>query len=291
MGLGETIVQIQKMKMNALGIKSRIISTPVAKQHVYDIEGQGSLPPIVVLHGIGGGSTSFEKVLYILRRFFKRILVPEAPGHGFSEPPNVDVNPDTLYSGIAHIINSELEEPAIIFGNSMGGAFSIYYALDNPERVLGLILSSPGGAKMEEEEWQKFLNTFRLKDILDGVNFMNSLIYKPSVVSLLFGNYLLANLSKPVVQELLDNTPVDYLFTPKQLKQLTMPILMIWGKADRLALPEQREYFREHLPKHAIIDEPEDFGHCPHMDRPIQLAARIIDFAEKIQTSVLTRQK
>ena len=46
--------------------------------------------------------------------------------------------------------------------------------------------------------------------------------------------------------------------------------------------PEAVAYFREHLPAHAQVIEPENLGHCPHFDDPNDIATRILDFARSI---------
>ncbi len=278
--------KVIRLKMKTLGIKSRMVKTSVTEQHLYDIKGKGTLPTIVVLHGIGGGSTPFEKMLYILQRFSKRILVPEAPGHGFSQFPTDKVNAETVYEGIASVLDSELDDNFIIFGNSMGGAIAIKYALENPEKVLALSLCSPGGAYMTPENWANFLNKFRLKDKVDAINFMNSIIYKPSPFSFLLSDHILETVGNPFIQELINNVSADTLFTPEQLASLKMPIQLIWGKADRLMLKEHLDFYKKYLPKQTIIEEPEDFGHCPFLDRPVELSARVINFIQKVDNEL-----
>ncbi len=38
----------------------------------------------------------------------------------------------------------------------------------------------------------------------------------------------------------------------------------------------------QHLPSHAIIEEPAYFGHCAHLDDPKALASKILDFARSV---------
>lgn len=42
-------------------------------------------------------------------------------------------------------LDALLPEPAIVCGNSLGGAVALHYALARPEKVLGLVLLSPAG--------------------------------------------------------------------------------------------------------------------------------------------------
>jgi pimeloyl-ACP methyl ester carboxylesterase len=58
-----------------------------------------------------------------------------------------------------------------------------------------------------------------------------------------------------------------------------MPILLLWGQSERLLPRSSLAYFRHHLPRHAVIEEPVGFGHCPHLDDAARLAERLVEFA------------
>ena len=49
--------------------------------------GEGSLPPVLMLHGFGASGSQMLPVLLRLKRHARRIIVPDMPGHGFSEIP------------------------------------------------------------------------------------------------------------------------------------------------------------------------------------------------------------
>lgn len=278
--------KIIRLRMKLKGFKSRMVDTALTRQHVYDIPGKGDLPTLIVLHGIGATSTSFEKVLYIFQRFFKRIIVPEAAAHGFSENPLM-INSDILYDGLTDVINTMTNEKIILFGNSMGGALALKYALDYPDKVLALSLNSPGGAYMSPEGWDKFLDRFRVKNTIEAINFMGNITAKPDLLmSVLASNHILSSgVGSKNIQELVNSVPHDYLFTPEQLQRLKMPVQLIWGKKDRIMIEEQRQFFKKNLPEQTIIEEPEEFGHCPYMDHPVQLAARVIDFCQQFSNT------
>lgn len=264
--------------MISSGYKSHMMKTSVAEQHYYNIPGRGNLPPVVILHGIGTGNSSFYTMFSALRRHTKRIIAPEAPGHGFSLPPTVDLNPEVLFTGHSEIINSQLEEPAFIFGNSLGGGVAIEYALRFPEKVKGLILSSPAGAALPEKDFKSFLEKFRIDNTEKAVNFVSSLTYKPFPFVSFMGNDVVKMFNNKWIKSFLDSLSSEYFFTPEKLAELKMPILFIWGKSERLMLPQHLEYFKANLPEHTIIDEPEDFAHCPYLDRPFKLVDKMVDF-------------
>jgi pimeloyl-ACP methyl ester carboxylesterase len=91
-----------------------------------------------------------------------------------------------------------------------------------------------------------------------------------------------ATVERRAVRELLQAASNDDAPTPEELAALKMPILLLWGKSERLFPNRHFEYFTENLPKHAILERPESFGHCPHLDAPKRLAERIVTFARTV---------
>ena len=49
----------------------------------YFLGGEG--PPLTIVHGLGGAAINFTKLAPILARR-RRVLIPDLPGHGLSEP-------------------------------------------------------------------------------------------------------------------------------------------------------------------------------------------------------------
>jgi pimeloyl-ACP methyl ester carboxylesterase len=87
--------------------------------------------------------------------------------------------------------------------------------------------------------------------------------------------------SRPAVRELMDGASNDVFPTKEAIASLPMPILLLWGKDERLLPESHYEFFAQSLPKHAVIERPETYAHCPHFDQPADLAARIVAFARE----------
>jgi pimeloyl-ACP methyl ester carboxylesterase len=60
-----------------------------------------------------------------------------------------------------------------------------------------------------------------------------------------------------------------------------MPVLCLWGTNDHLLPDTAREFFRRHLPAHAIFEEPEGYGHAPYVDHADDFVRRIAAFARR----------
>ena len=59
-------------------------------------------------------------------------------------------------------------------------------------------------------------------------------------------------------------------------------MLLLWGRDERILPRYHLDFFRRHLPEHARFEEPEGFGHAPHLDDASALAHRILAFTADV---------
>jgi pimeloyl-ACP methyl ester carboxylesterase len=256
------------------------VETKLGRLHVYDAPGSGSLPAVVLLHGLSSSATPFGPLLQRLRRHARRVVAPDYPGHGFSEHAGA-VTPSALFESVEVVLDALKIEPSIFVGNSLGGAVALHCAIERPERVRALVLVSPAGAHASDEEWRELRSTFTLRSRAEGAAFAKRLYYRVPRILPLFAHELPAIVGRPAVGEILAAASNDELPSPEFLAKLRMPILLIWGEAERLLPASHFEYFVRHLPPQTVVLRPETYAHCPHLDDPADLAARIVEFAEK----------
>jgi pimeloyl-ACP methyl ester carboxylesterase len=280
-----TLERAARVALRARGFRSRMIETSLAPLHVYDAQGRGPLPPIVVLHGFGSTAAAFAPLLVRLRSHCRRVLAPEAPGHGFSGQPLRPLTPEAWQGALLELLDRELDEPAFLFGNSLGGAVAIRIALDRPTAVRGLVLASPAGAPGEPGDFEAVVQAFKMTSAADARRFMGRLYHRAPWYTSLIASDVMESFSRPVLRDFLDTAKPDDLFAAQELRSLTVPILLIWGQSDRIFPSAHLSFFRSHLPAHATIEEPARLGHCPHIDDPGGLARRIVAFARGIMAS------
>lgn len=280
-GLLPIVERAARAALNLRGFESRAHATSAAKLHVYDAVGHGELPTTVVLHGIGSAATPFGRVLTRLRPHVRRVLAPDLPGHGFSAAPKGPMSGETLFAALCELLESLDDEPLVLVGNSLGGALALRYALERPQRLHGLVLISPAGARMDAGEWQALLDSFRIRSTQDAQRLLERLYHRMPLYMPAFAAGLKASLQRRVVTDLLQSATPHDLPDPERLSELAMPTLLLWGQSERILPPSSLEYFRRHLPEHALIEQPEGFGHCPHIDDPARLSQRVIDFIAK----------
>jgi pimeloyl-ACP methyl ester carboxylesterase len=85
-----------------------------------------------------------------------------------------------------------------------------------------------------------------------------------------------------VVRGLLSSIAPDDMLRPEQLAALRMPVLLLWGRDERILPRAHLEFFRRHLPRHARFEEPEGLGHAPYLDDASAVARQILTFAADV---------
>lgn len=285
MGLLKLTEKLTRSGLHNAGYASRWITTSVARHHVYEANSGGPLPPLVVLHGISSSATAFAPLLFRVAKKHSRVIAPDAPGHGFSDAPRAPLTATTLFSAMTELFDALLDEPAVFFGNSLGGGMALSYALARPSKVRGLFLASPAGAAADDAELAAFMKTFDMPSRAEANAFLDKLYHrKPWFVPVFARDVQEMFSSEPVATFRASITSKD-LFTSEQLGSLAMPIRFLWGRSERLMPSAHLAFFKASLPKHAVIDEPEGFGHCPHFDDPRGLVAMIEDFSSTLRSA------
>lgn len=255
--------------------------------HVLDAQGDGRLPPLVLLHGLSSTGVHYLPLISHLRPHVRRLVLPDLPGHGFSEAPAGGMRADTVDAGLREALDAVLDEPAVIFGNSLGGIAAIRYARLRPERVRGLFLCSPGGAPMPEEELSRFLDTFRCDSHASAVAFVDRVFGRRYPFRHLVALGIKQRMRHPTVRTLLASARTDGLLSPEELADLKMPVTVSWGRRDGVLPREHLEFFRAHLPSHATVHEPPNHGHSPYLEDARGVGRAIVSFLGNVDRAQL----
>jgi pimeloyl-ACP methyl ester carboxylesterase len=273
--------RLARTTLEMTGYDSRLVRTSAGRVHVLSANGGGHLPPVVLLHGISSAAVHYLPLLQKLRSRVRRVIAPDMPAHGFSDCPSV-VRAGPLKDAMVEAMDAIIDEPAVLFGNSMGGIAAVHYAIARPERVRGLILCSPSGAMMPDEELRRFLATFALDTHGSALAFVDRLFSRRNRMRHAFAWGVRKQFGGADVRELLSSTSPADLLAPEQLASLRMPTLLLWGRDERILPRHHLEFFRRHLPEHARVEEPEGFGHAPYLDDVDGVARRILAFTSEV---------
>lgn len=110
--------------------------------HWVDFGGPTGVPPIVMVHGLGGSHLNWVRVARPLTER-NRVIAIDLPGFGFSPAAGRRTTMPANAKVLDRFINEIVGGPVILMGNSMGGAITILESAANPRAVVAVVLVDP----------------------------------------------------------------------------------------------------------------------------------------------------
>jgi pimeloyl-ACP methyl ester carboxylesterase len=110
--------------------------------HWADFGGPARVPPIVMVHGLGGSHLNWVRVARPLTER-NRVITIDLPGFGFSPAAGRRTSIEANTKVLDRFINEIIGGPVILMGNSMGGAVTILEAAASPQAVAAVVLVDP----------------------------------------------------------------------------------------------------------------------------------------------------
>ena len=297
MNILEDYKQTRQKLFDAAGIQpqSKIVSTNGAIKNVHYLEA-GSGKPLIIIHGGGGHASHWINIMKPLAENY-HLYVPDRPGCGLSD--TINYHGLDYMKNAAEFVRSFMDavglKQALVMGNSMGGYFSICFALQYPERVEKLLLiGAPAGMNLYIPFMLRLLS-------IRGLNSFMMNMTKPSIKNTynIFQMINVADASKlsvdylqhDVHSQLIPGTRKSFLsllesvltlsgfkkdlYIGDKLIQLKMPVRFLWGDKDVFETPESG------LKKASIISDykfevVENAAHMPWFDQQEKCSELII---------------
>ena len=267
----------------AVGARTRTLTSGARRVKIYDKQGSGQGPALVLVHGLGGNAYSFAALVQAAALLGKRVIVPDLPGHGRSSlrkgeaPLKLPELADSLLA-----VLDDLGEPAVVVGNSLGGALGLHALLERPAQVLGWVGLAPAGAPLTADDRNHLRRAFS-GGMPAARELQRKLWHKvPKVAWLVlrdFARYWKLPEVQPLVAEVLSS---EVELGLSRLRNAGRPALVLWGESDTLLPRSSVEWFRGHLGPGGVELVPR-CGHLPQMERPKLVARRLAQFlAEKL---------
>lgn len=239
----------------------------------YDDEGQG--PPVVCLHAIGHGASDFRRLRARLRDRF-RVIALDWPGHERSQPDVVPASVTRYAELLRQFLAAVNVERAVLVGNSIGGGAAIRVAVDEPERVRGLVLLNPAGLDSRD----------RVSSLMIAVmvRLFGSGAKRAPWFPAAFAQYYKLVLARPeaaehrarIVASAFEIAPIllqawrsfahpdsDLRVTATRVEQ---PVLLAWAIRDCFVQLKRNLPGIQAFPDHRL--ETFDAGHCPQLETP-----------------------
>jgi pimeloyl-ACP methyl ester carboxylesterase len=242
------------------GLTQRSVGTPVGAQTVF-VGGSG--PVLVLLHGAGDQAGTWAKVAPDLIKEHT-LIVPDLPGHGDSAPRSGPIEISAVLAGVEAVLDALApRQRVVLVGNSLGAWMAMLFAHAHPERV-ALAVCIDGGAIKGTNVHARVLPKTRA-EARESVNQTRdpASAYVPDFV--LDDIVRLAATAATMEAFVLDDT---------QLRELRVPVQLIWGASDRLVPLDYAEQMKAQLPQVGLFTI-ERCGHVPQVECPDKLLAAL----------------
>lgn len=239
----------------------------------YELHGEhGS--PLVMIHGYGGMIASWSPALIDRLSAHHRVILLDNRGSGRSDKPTTPYTMAQFAADVAGLLDLLQIDRAHVLGASLGGMIAQQVALRYPARVQSLILActamaGPNSPHMIApvpgilEQLTKPPSNNRAQDLRDSW----PLNYTPAFVQTgrdLLERLVQAMVAYPPTPAYALQLQLDAIFqthdTYAQLPQLTCPVLILAGTADRLIPVENARLMARLIPQAQLIEYP-GLGH------------------------------
>lgn len=270
----------------------------------YREAGSSDKPVILLLHGFPSSSHMFRDLIPVLAPYF-RVLAPDLPGFGYTETSTLY---KVTFAAIADTIDQFLSKLKVdnfyVYIFDYGAPTGLRLALKHPERVSGIVTQN-GNAYVEGIEndfWQPIREYWKKpKDDPTYFEALSKFIEDPDNVTVQYtegepnasgidplswtlDQALLARPGQTKLQvELFHDYQLNVELYPKfqeYLRTSNVPVLVIWGKNDKIFPPVGAEAYKrdvKNLEFHYV-----DGGHFALESHLQEISSKIIEvFGQK----------
>ncbi len=262
-------------------IKSVELSTRVTLE--YTEQGNARGVPVILLHGYTDSLHSFDLVMPRLPRSF-RVFALSQRGHGGSSRP-ASYSPRDFAADVAAFMDKLKIKSAVIVGHSMGSYIAQRFAIDYPDRTMGLVLAGSFttykgnpevlnlrdalASKLTDPIDRSFAREFQVSTIIRPVpeKFLETVI-EESV-------RLPVRVWKSALEAFLEDD------SSGELSRIKAPTLIVWGDRDSLFLRKEQDTLASRI-RGARLVVYSGTGHALHWEEPDRFASDLAAFTDKL---------
>jgi len=252
-------------------------------------EGPQNGAPLVFLHGATLWWKDFEPLFQPLEKNW-HIYACDMRGHGKSSRTPGKYHAVDFYPDIVNFIRSQIREPVILMGHSIGGIFALLTAAHIHELVRAIILLDPatdlrntliqsipgpgdwivgvGHVLASQLSVEKFIREFNPE--IDDTGLQDT-------------ETMIRSVDPEVVSVLLEDKFFEGLNLEETLIKVQCPTLLLYGELESGSLVPETEvaFIKQYVPQ-TIAHLIEDAGHSPHWEQTEITLEYILDFLNTI---------
>jgi pimeloyl-ACP methyl ester carboxylesterase len=226
----------------------------------------GSGTPVVLLHGLGGSSDWWRRNFDALaaRHAVSAVdLVGFGRNRLFLRQSRLPLTFDDVAALLARWIENDGRRVHLV-GNSMGGQIAIHLAARRPDLVRSVTLVNSTGIPFEIDPRRHMENLFLPPGVVSFGRIVARDVFRagPTAVMLAFSR-LLRDDARPL------------------LRQLGMPVLLLWGERDPLVPLAYAQQIAAEVPS-ARLEIVPHAGHVPMWENPEHFNAALLAFLDDV---------
>jgi 3-oxoadipate enol-lactonase len=253
---------------------------------VWPIEVAGEGPPVLALHGVGGGAYFFRGLAERLGLKY-RVLATDLPSglrpDGSAEPASMEGWAD----GLSELVAARVAEPAVVVGHSLGTILALELWRRRPDLIRAMVFV--GGLPRVRD-----LVRPRLRERLEAIAGGGMAGWGPKVAAGVFGRRAFQTTPETVgmFERLLElHPPSTYIRNVNALlaasavdvvPSVTVPCLSISGTEDNYAPPEFVAGFVQSLGTRCEQVVLDGVGHMPFFEVPAEFTEAVGGFLGRL---------
>lgn len=249
-------------------------------------------PPLILLHGFGASIDQWRNNIHVLGEY-SSVYALDLLGFGGSRKANTTYSTELWTAQVYDFWRTFINQPVVLIGNSLGSLVALTAVATHPNMAKGLIMINLPDVGVRQEMLPKFIEPV--------VRFSENIVAKSGIITLIFylvrqpkvirfvlnkiayedkqavDEELVEIISRPPQEEDAIKTinalassasQPNYAQSVKQLlPNISLPMLLIWGKQDRIIPFMLAPKFAQLNPNITLI-ELEGAGHCPQDECP-----------------------
>jgi pimeloyl-ACP methyl ester carboxylesterase len=285
---------------NGLHVKERWvhIASPPVRVRVLEA---GSGDPVMFVNGISAPGIGMAPLAGRLPG--RRHLLIDLPGHGLSPPYSWQGAPlrEQAVNVIAGVLDGLGIDQVTLVGNSLGGLFSLWFALDQPSRVARAVIVGQPAVAIQGSRGDLIMGMLTAPVLGQVATWMSRLPVPRSSARMSLRGVAGAHAASQVSDDIVDlhilslrlpgqatsfrsllrrllvgRTPrPENVLTDAELRSFTVPLLFVWPDADRFLAPAVGKPYVDKIPTARFVTMPG--GHFPWFDDPDRCAALVAE--------------
>ncbi len=270
--------------MRSLGIN---INTNVNGLMVsYNDEGPAEAPVVLFIHGFPFNKSMWNAQFEALKPT-NRVIAYDVRGHGNSEAGTEDFSIELFVEDLLGFMDTLQLDQVILCGLSMGGYIALSAIEKHPERFSGLILSDSQCLADTPEAIEKRMAA------IESIREKGAELYVEQSIQNLFAaaSFETKQMEIGNVKEMMSKTTAQSMCntlhalsvrkeTCSKLSELTVPILILVGKEDKITPPKVARLMLEKT-QNSTLTIIEDAAHLANIENPHDFNQQLMEFIDR----------